>query len=48
MNSKIIANIFNAKKFKLHFNKIIYKVKVYFLVIKTIGYISSLVYICNI
>jgi len=45
VNVKIIANILNTKKFYFHLYKIICKVNVYFLDIKTIGIYISLVYI---
>lgn len=45
MNVKIIANILNTKIFNFHLYKIIHKVNVYFLDIKTIGIYISLVYI---
>ena len=45
MNVKIIADVLNTKKFYFHLYKIIHKVNVYFLDIKTIGIYISLVYI---
>jgi hypothetical protein len=45
VNVKIITNILNTKKFYFHLYKIICKVNVYFLDIKTIGIYISLVYI---
>ena len=45
MDLKFITNILNTKKFYFHLYKIIHKVNVYFLDIKTIGIYISLVYI---
>jgi hypothetical protein len=45
VNVKIITNILNTKIFNFHLYKIIHKINVYFLDIKTIGIYISLVYI---